>query len=113
MARSSDQERLQKLQERRDQLNAQLAAMEARAKQTKKKQDDRRKILLGALVLADLGSRQELRTYLAERLPGFLVRPEDRKLFADLLAAASASKSGGVADAAVNDATPATPGETA
>lgn len=113
MARSSDQERLQKLQERRDQLNAQLAAMEAKAKQTQKKQDDRRKILLGALLLTDLDSRPELRTYVAERLPGFLVRPEDRKLFADLLTAAPASESGGVAGAAVNDATPAPPGETA
>lgn len=112
MARSSDQERLQKLQERRDQLNAQLAAMEARAKQTQKKQDDRRKILLGALMLADLDTRPELKAYLAERLPGFLVRPEDRKLFADLMAAAPASESGGVAGAEM-DATPATPGETA
>lgn len=37
MSRSSDQDRLAKLQERRDQLNAQLAALEARAKQTQKK----------------------------------------------------------------------------
>ena len=113
MARSSDQERLQKLQERRDQLNAQLAAMEAKAKQTQKKQDDRRKILLGALVLADLDSRPELRTYLTERLPGFLVRPEDRKLFAELLPAVPASESSNVAAEALDDATPATPGETA
>ena len=113
MARSSDQERLQKLQERRDQLNAQLAAMEARAKQTQKKQDDRRKILLGALVLADFDTRPELKTYLAERLPGFLVRPEDRKLFAELLPAVPASESSNVAAEALDDATPATPGETA
>ena len=112
MARSTDQERLQKMQERRDQLNAQLAVMEARAKQTQKKQDDRRKILLGSLVMTDLNTRPELKTYLAERLPGFLVRPEDRKLFADLLAAAPASESGGVADAAM-DAPPANPGEMA
>lgn len=112
MPRSSDQERLAKLQERRDQLNAQLAAMEARAKQTQKKQDDRRKILLGALVLADLSNRPELKAYLAERLPGFLVRPEDKKLFVDLLPAAPASESGGVADTA-SLAPPATPGETA
>jgi hypothetical protein len=111
MARSTEQERLQKLQERRDQLNAQLAAMEARAKQTQKKQDDRRKILLGALVLADLDTRPELRNYLAERLPGFLVRPEDRKLFAALLPAPPASESGGVAGAPL-DVTPAPPGET-
>lgn len=110
MPRSSDQERLQKLQERRDQLNAQLAAMEARAKQTQKKQDDRRKILLGALVLADLDKRPELKTYLAERLPSFLVRPEDKKLFADLLPAAPASGNG-VASVAM-DATAAAPGET-
>jgi hypothetical protein len=111
MARSSDQERLQKLQERRDQLNAQLAAIEARAKQTKKKQDDRRKILLGSLILADLETQSELRNYLVERLPSFLTRPEDRKLFADLLPGAPAPDSE-VANAA-EDATHATFGETA
>lgn len=112
MARPSDQERLQKLQERRDQLNAQLAALEARAKQTQKKQDDRRKILLGSLVLADLDSRPELKAYLAERLPSFLARPEDKKLFAALLPAAPVTESGGVAGAAI-EAAPATPGEAA
>ena len=86
MTRASDQERLAKLQERRDQLNAQLSALQARAKQAQKKQDDRRKILLGSLVLADLQGRPQLKAYLAERLPSFLTRPEDKKLFADVLA---------------------------
>jgi hypothetical protein len=85
MPRLNDQERLQRLQERRDQLNAQLSALEARAKQTQKKQDDRRKILLGALLLSDLPQRSDLRAYLAERLPAFLTRPEDKKLFPELL----------------------------
>lgn len=85
MPRHSDEDRFKRLQQRRDQLNAQLAALEARSRQAEKKREDRRKILLGALVLADLPERPELRTYLAERLPGFLTRPEDRKLFADLL----------------------------
>jgi len=89
MPRSSDQERVQKLQEKRDQLNAQLAAMEARAKQTQKKQDDRRKILLGAMVLNDIATHPELKTYLAARLPGFLVRPEDRKLFSEFMPASA------------------------
>ena len=85
MPRLSDEDRLKQLQQRRDQLNAQLAALEARNRQTEKKREDRRKILLGALVLADLPERPELRAWLTDRLPIFLTRPEDRKLFADFL----------------------------
>ncbi len=85
MPRLSDEARLKQLQQRRDQLNTQLAALEARNRQAEKKREDRRKILLGALVLIDLSERPELRAWLAERLPGFLTRPEDKKLFADLL----------------------------
>lgn len=86
MPRLSDEERLKRLQQRKDQLSAQLAALEARARQAEKKRDDRRKILLGALVLVDLPERPELRAYVAERLPAFLTRPMDKELFADLLA---------------------------
>ena len=85
MPRLSDEDRLKRLQQRRDQLNAKLAALEARNRQIEKKREDRRKILLGTLVMADLSERAELRAWLAERLPGFLTRTEDKKLFADLL----------------------------
>lgn len=85
MPRLSDDDRLKRLQQRRDQLNAQLAALEARNRQSEKKRDDRRKILLGALVMSDLPERPELRAWLVNRLPGFLTRSEDKKLFADLL----------------------------
>ena len=85
MPRPSDEDRFKRLQQRRDQLNAKLAALEARNRQAEKKRDDRRKILLGALVMADLPQCPELRAWLAERLPGFLTRTEDKKLFADLL----------------------------
>ncbi len=102
MPRLTDEDRLKQLQQRRDQLNAQLAALEARNRQADKKRDDRRKILLGALVLADLQQRPELRAYLRERLPNFLTRPEDRKLFTDLfppedVPATNASPGGDVA----------------
>ena len=85
MTRLTDEDRLKRLQQRRDQLNAQLAALEARNRQAEKKRDDRRKILLGTLVMTDLPERPELRAWLAKRLPGFLNRPEDKKLFVDLL----------------------------
>ena len=85
MPRLSNEERLKRLQQRRDQLNAQLAALEARNRQTEKKRADRRKILVGALVLTDLPERADLMAYLAERLPSFLTRQEDKMLFADLL----------------------------
>jgi hypothetical protein len=35
--------------------------------------------------MVDLPQRPELRAWLLERLPDFLTRPEDKKLFADLL----------------------------
>ncbi len=85
MPRRSDEDRMKHLQQRRAQLNAQLVTLEARTRQTEKKRLDRRKILLGTLLEADLPDRADLRAYLADRLPTFLTRPEDKKLFADLL----------------------------
>jgi hypothetical protein len=50
-------------------------------------------------VLNDIATHPELKAYLAERLPGFLVRPEDRKLFSEFMPA-SAPGSGLVVDEA-------------
>ena len=83
MARRSIQERLAQLEARKKMLTARLGKQE-------RKEDTRRKILLGALVLHRLEHGRDvfsssLADWLRRELPGFLTRDPDRQLFADLL----------------------------
>ena len=84
MAKKSIEERLAQLEAQRQTLKARLGKQE-RAK------DTRRKVLLGALVLHQLGEDKcefdkALKEWLQRELPGFLTRPDDKALFTDLLA---------------------------
>ena len=88
MARKSIEERLA-------QLDAQRAALKARLSKQERANDTRRKELLGALVLHRLETGKDeisraLPDWLRRELPGFLTRPGDKELFADLLASAPA-----------------------
>ncbi|HML44482.1 MAG TPA: mobilization protein [Hyphomicrobium zavarzinii] len=83
----------QSLAKRIEQMEAKAASLKARLSEQERRQDTRRKVLLGAFVLHHLhhqesknGEVASLRWLLAERLPGYLTRPADRALFADLLA---------------------------
>lgn len=51
MPRKSSIDRMQTLRQKRDQLDAQLRALEARNKQAERKADTRRKVIVGALAL--------------------------------------------------------------
>lgn len=88
MARKSIEERLAQIEVQRKTLKARLGKQE-------RKDDTRRKVLLGALVLHRLGEDRDgefskrLGEWLRRELPGFLTRDADKELFADLLKAST------------------------
>jgi hypothetical protein len=84
LPRTSIQQRINQLDERKRALRARLGKQERR-------EDTRRKILIGALVLHRLADSRDaeftrrLSDWLVRELPGFLVRDGDKALFVDLL----------------------------
>jgi hypothetical protein len=80
--------------ERLAQLEAQKKTLQARLAKQERTQDTRRKVLLGAFLLHRLENDRDfgptLKEWVRRELPGFLVRPDDKTLFADLLAGAPA-----------------------
>ena len=81
------------IEERISQLEAQRKTLQARLGKQDRAKDTRRKILLGALVLYRLEKSGDeefskgLGVWLRRELPGFLIRDDDKALFADLLTA--------------------------
>ena len=74
--------RLDDLLKKREQLNAQIQKEKNKQSQQKRKEDTRRKILLGALMM-DMMKKGELdEKKILKRLDGFLTKEMDRKLFA-------------------------------
>lgn len=82
--RRTSAERLADLEQKKRQLAEEIAALSAREKARERKDDDRRRVLLGSIVLADLANNPELAAYIRNRLPS-VMRDGDRRLFADLL----------------------------
>lgn len=83
------------IEQRLAELDAQRASLKARLSKQERANDTRRKVLLGALVLHRLETGKDeisraLPDWLRRELPGFLTRPGDKELFADLLASAPA-----------------------
>ena len=73
--------RLEQLLKKKEELNAQIQKIRAAEANEKRKEDTRRKILLGALMM-EMMERGELdRDVVMKRLDGFLVRSGDRRLF--------------------------------
>ncbi len=73
--------RLEKLLEKREQLNAQIQKVRARQSAQERKSETRRKILLGALVKEMMDKGELDSEMIMKRLSGFLTRDIDRKLF--------------------------------
>ena len=73
--------RLEKLLEKREQLNAEIQKVRARQSAQERKEETRRKILLGALVKEMMSSGELDEAIIMKRLEGFLTRDIDRKLF--------------------------------
>lgn len=93
MPRTSIQQRINQLDERKRALRARLGKQERR-------EDTRRKVLIGALVLhrlehsRDAEFTRRLGEWLARELPRFLVRDGDRALFVDLLNSVASWRAG-------------------
>lgn len=89
------------IEERLAQIEVQPKTLKARLGQQERKEDTRRKVLLGALVLHSLGEDRDgefskrLGEWLRRELPGFLTRDADKELFVDLLKPEAASPNGG------------------
>ncbi len=73
--------RLEQLLKKREELSAQIQKIRAREATQKRKENTRRKILLGALVMEMMSKGELDRDKLMKRLDGFLTREIDRKLF--------------------------------
>ena len=86
MPRRSSTDRLALLRQRRDQIDAQLRALEARNKQAERKADTRRKVIAGALALEHFEKNRdsEFGRIMLRLLDEYVVRPHDRALFPDL-----------------------------
>ena len=84
MPRAKPEERRRKLQEKQARIKAELQRLDARERETERKRDTRRKILLGAL-LQDIMDRGEVvttrREIIMAKLERFLERDRDRALF--------------------------------
>src|ERR1700722_3924490 len=83
MARRSTTDRLELLRQKRDQLDAQLRALEARNKQAERKADTRRKVIAGALALEHFEANpdSDFARVMMRLLDEYVVRPHDRMLF--------------------------------
>jgi len=73
--------KLDQLTEKRNQINAQIQALKSREQAQKRKDDTRRKILIGGVVLKMVKSGEMPETRLAEILDKHLTKPTERKLF--------------------------------
>lgn len=63
------------------QLKLQKAKLNHQDRGTKKKEDDRRKILIGALMMGQMEAKQETKDRMMNALDGYLKRPSERALF--------------------------------
>ena len=73
--------RLNDLLKKREQLNAQIQKERNRHSQQKRKEDTRRKILLGSLMMEMMKKGELDEKKIRKRLDGFLTKDADRKLF--------------------------------
>ncbi len=72
--------KVDKIQAQVEKLTKRLKVEKARARDRKRKDDTRRKILLGALVLHLMERDSQFEAQVRERADGFFEKPADRKL---------------------------------
>ena len=73
--------RLDKLLQKEAQLKAQIQQAKAAERTLERKRDTRRKILIGAAVMARVEAGRWPQADLLEMMDGFLTRPNERELF--------------------------------
>lgn len=74
-------DKLQRLQEKRDQLNAQIQSVRAREQAKKRKEDTRKKVLVGAMIMDKVERGEWPKDKLHDALDQYLTRDRDRELF--------------------------------
>jgi hypothetical protein len=72
--------RLERLREKREQINARIQSIEARMKSSERKKDTRRKILVGAYYL-DMAAKENKMDALTKIMKNYLTRDSDKELF--------------------------------
>lgn len=72
---------LDKLKQQRDAINARIQAAEARERVSERKQDTRRKILIGAYYLDQAEQNPDQWSQLVKIMANYLTRDSDRSLF--------------------------------
>lgn len=86
MSNDTPASKLEKLRQRREKLNAEIARAEKAERDRQRAQDTRRKIVLGAALLSELEQDPALRAQVRGILSRRLTQERDRALLADLLA---------------------------
>jgi large subunit ribosomal protein L7/L12 len=77
--------KLEKLKQRKAKLDAEIAQAEKAERERQRSQETRRKILVGAAVLAEIEAEPSLKGVLQDILQRRLTQDRDRALFPDLL----------------------------
>lgn len=81
MAKKTEAEKLAELETRKKALEAQMQAIQVRQKERLRKNDSRRKVLVGAVVLAEAEKNPAAKQRLMALLDRYLSRPVDREVF--------------------------------
>lgn len=86
MPRMKTTDKIQALRQKQAEIQAQLQAAEARAKEQARKDETRRKVIAGALALehAEKNGNSDFARILRGLLNEYVIRPIDRRLFPDL-----------------------------
>lgn len=74
-------DRLAKLEEQRARINAEIQRVRAREQQQERKNETRRKVLVGAMILAKVNSSEWPEDRLMAAMDAYLERDHDRALF--------------------------------
>lgn len=106
MARMKTTDTIEKLRQKKAQLEAQLKAAEARERETSRKEDTRRKVIAGALALEhyEKNANSEFAKVMARLLDEYVTRPADRRLFPRLPETGTATAKDGKAPTPVSEA---------
>lgn len=79
--RERERTKLEKLRAKESALQARIKALEAKERDEARRQDTRRKILVGAAVLHECEGDEAAQAKLLQLLDRFLSKPQDRQLF--------------------------------
>lgn len=78
---AADDPRIEQLETRKAQIEAEIARRQARLRADLRKADTRRKVLIGALVMQEMERRAEVDGWVRRLLGERLDKPRDRALF--------------------------------